>query len=116
MATQMRGLLEANRSMSESLRSMTDSRIRDLQESNDRKSVEIRTPIAEGLKAGGASITATLAQVDCRRWCCRLFAIEGSRTFKYRLGHGRLQRARQGVARGLPAGTRQARGCMTPRW
>lgn len=64
MVMQMRELSEANRSMSETLRSTIDSRIKDLQESNDRKLVEIRTQIAEGLKAGGESITATLAQMS----------------------------------------------------
>ena len=64
MATQMRELAEANRSASESLRSTIDSRIKDLQDSNDKKLVEIRTHIAEGLKAGGDSVTATLGQLS----------------------------------------------------
>ena len=64
MVSQMRELSEASRSASESLRSTIDSRIKDLQESNDRKQVEIRTEIAQGLKAGGDSITAALTQMS----------------------------------------------------
>lgn len=64
MVTQMRELLEATRSASDSLRSTIDSRIKDLQEGNDRKLAEIRTEIAEGLKTGGDSITATLTQMS----------------------------------------------------
>jgi len=63
MGTQMRELSEATRSASESLRSTIDSRIKDLQDSNDRKLIEIRTQVAEGLKAGGDSVTATLTQM-----------------------------------------------------
>lgn len=64
MATQMRELAEANRSASDGLRSTIDSRIKDLQDSNDKKLVEIRTQIAEGLKAGGDSVTTTLDQMS----------------------------------------------------
>jgi DNA recombination protein RmuC len=64
MATQMRELAEANRSASESLRATIDSRFKDLQDGNDKKLVEIRTQIAEGLKIGGDSVTATLGQMS----------------------------------------------------
>jgi DNA recombination protein RmuC len=64
MATQMRELSESNRSASDGLRSTIDSRIKDLQDSNDKKLVEIRTQVADGLKATGDSVTATLGQMS----------------------------------------------------
>jgi DNA recombination protein RmuC len=64
MVSQMRELSEANRSASEGLRSTIDSRIKDLQDSNDRKLVEIRTEIGQGLKTAGESIAATLTQMS----------------------------------------------------
>lgn len=64
MMSQMRELSEASRSASESLRSTIDSRIKDLQDSNDRKLVEIRTEIGQGLKTAGDSIAVTLTQMS----------------------------------------------------
>lgn len=64
MITQMRELSEAARVAGDALRSTIDSRIKDLQESNDRKLVDIRSEIAEGLKIGGESITTTLTQMS----------------------------------------------------
>lgn len=64
MVSQMRELSEASRSASESLRSTIDSRIKDLQDSNDRKLIEIRTEIGQGLKTAGDSIAATLTQMS----------------------------------------------------
>lgn len=64
MASQMRELAEASRSASDGLRSTLDSRIKDLQDGNDRKLLEIRTEIAAGLKVNGEAVTATLGQMS----------------------------------------------------
>jgi DNA recombination protein RmuC len=64
VATQLREMAEAHRTSSESMRSTLDSRIKDLQDGNDRKLAEIRTEIATGLKASTESVTATLGQMS----------------------------------------------------
>src|SRR5581483_264559 len=64
MGTQMRELAEANRLASDGLRSTIDCRIKDLQDSNDKKLAEIRTQTAEALKAGGDSVSTMLGQIS----------------------------------------------------
>ena len=64
MAGQLRDMAETSRAASDNMRSTLDSRIKDLQDGNDRKLAEIRMEIAAGLKASAESVTGTLSQMS----------------------------------------------------